>query len=122
LETVVKPIPQAHPGACPNSQNLFALGSAAIGYAACFDSALAITAQRMNKAITSSTTSARLAMGRIGAGGYALGIDLYVNVRGLPRADARRLVATTHRVCPYSDTILNKVDVRLHVSVPRTRP
>jgi Ohr subfamily peroxiredoxin len=122
LETVVKPIPQAHPGACPNSQNLFALGNAAIGYAACFDSALAITAQRMNKAVTSSTTSARLAMGRIGAGGYALGIDLYVNVRGLPRADARRLVETTHRVCPYSNAILNKVDVRLHVSVPRARP
>ncbi len=52
------------------------MGQAAIGYAACFDSALAITAQRMNKVITSSTTSARLAMGRIGEGGYALGILL----------------------------------------------
>jgi len=27
--------------------------------------------------------------------------DLYVNVRGLPKADARELVETTHRVCPH---------------------
>jgi lipoyl-dependent peroxiredoxin len=116
----MKPIRLDHSSAGANSQNLFALGHAAIGYAVCFDSALAITAQRMKKAITGSTTSARLAMGRIGEGGYALGIDLYVNVRGLPRADARKLVETTHRVCPYSNAILNNVDVRLHVSVPRT--
>ncbi|HWS67984.1 MAG TPA: OsmC family protein [Steroidobacteraceae bacterium] len=117
----MKPIRQAHSSVCANSQNLFALGNAAIGYAACFDSALAITAQRMKKAMLGSTTSARLAIGRIGEGGYALGIDLHVNVRGLPRADARRLVQTTHRVCPYSNAILNNVDVRLRVSVARTR-
>jgi Ohr subfamily peroxiredoxin len=118
----MKAMSQTDIGALANSHNLFALGQAAIGYAACFDSALAITAQRMKKVITGSTTSARLAMGRIGEGGYALGMDLYVNVRGLPRADARRLVETTHRVCPYSNAILNSVNVRLHVSVPRTRP
>ena len=118
----MKPIHPAHSSACANPQNLLALGHAAIGYAACFDGALAITAQRMKKVIAGSTTSARLAMGRIGEGGYALGIDLYVKVRGLPRADARRLVETTHRVCPYSNAILNNVDVRLHVSVARTRP
>jgi osmotically inducible protein OsmC len=118
----VKPIHPAHSSACANPQNLLALGHAAIGYASCFDSALAITAQRMKKVIAGSTTSARFAMGRIGEGGYALGIDLYVKVRGLPRADARRLVETTHRVCPYSNAILNNVDVRLHVSVARTRP
>jgi Ohr subfamily peroxiredoxin len=100
-----------------DSKDLFALGNAAIGYAACFDNALAMTAQRMKKFIASSTTSARFGMGRTGESGYALGIDLYVKVRGLPKADARRLVETTHRVCPYSDAIRDRVDVRLHVTV-----
>jgi lipoyl-dependent peroxiredoxin len=88
-----------------------------MGYAECFDSALAMTAQRTKKAIAGSKTSAKLAMGQIGESGHALGIDLYVSVRGLPRADARKLVETTHRVCPYSNAIRDRVDVRLHVSV-----
>jgi Ohr subfamily peroxiredoxin len=103
-------------GAAAQSTDVFALGNAAIGYAACFDSALALTAERMKKFIASSSTSAKLGMGRIGESGYALGIDLYVKVRGLSKADARQLVETTHRVCPYSNAIRGHVDVRLHVT------
>jgi hypothetical protein len=84
MEETMKVIDKARSGGSVNSQHLFALGSAAIGYAACFDTALAMTAQRMKKAITSSTTSAKLAIGRIGDKRYVLGIDLYVEVRGLP--------------------------------------
>jgi len=85
MEEAMKAIDKACSSASVNSEHLFALGSAAIGYAACFDTALAMTAQRMKKVITSSTTSAKLAIGRIGDRGYVLGIDLYVEVRGLPK-------------------------------------
>jgi osmotically inducible protein OsmC len=106
---------RASPGT--HSEPLLTLRYAAIGYATCFDTALAITAQRMKKTITSSRTSAKLAMGRNGEGGHALDIDLYVEVCGLPRAEARKLVETTHRVCPYSDAVRSNGDVRLHVTV-----
>ena len=95
-----------------NPEQLFA-----IGYAACFDSALALTAQRMKKVISGSRTSAAVGMGQNSAGGYALDVDLYVEVHGLPEAEARELVDTTHRVCPYSNALHGNVDVRLHVSV-----
>jgi len=95
-----------------NPEQLFA-----IGYAACFDSALVVTARRLKKAITGSRTSAEVGMGQNNEGGYALDIDLYVEVTGLPEADARALVEATHHVCPYSNAVRNNVDVRLHVSV-----
>lgn len=113
----MKAIDQARTGAGTHSDSLLALGCAAIGYATCFDTALAITAQRINKTIVSSRTSAKLGMDRSDESGYGLGIDLYVEVRGLPKADARKLVETTHRVCPYSDALRNSVNVRLHITV-----
>jgi len=117
METTMKAIDKTRTSAGVNSEHLFALESATIGYAACFDTALAMTAQRMKKVITSSTTSAKFAMGRIGDRGYPLGIDLYVEVCGLPKREARQLVETTHRVCPYSDAVRSNVDIRLHVTV-----
>ena len=94
-----------------NPEQLFA-----IGYAACFDNALAVTARRLKKAISGSRTSVEVGMGQNDQGGYALDIDLYVEVGGLPDADARELVQATHRVCPYSNAVRG-VDVRLHVTV-----
>jgi Ohr subfamily peroxiredoxin len=117
LEAAMKAIDRSHAGVGGNSEELLALGHAAMGYATCFDHALAITAQRMNKPITGSRTSAKFGMGRVGEGGSALDIDLYVEVRGLPKADARKLVETTHRVCPYSNAVRRNADVHLHVTV-----
>jgi Ohr subfamily peroxiredoxin len=117
MEAAMKAIEKPHPREGGKCGDPLAVGHAAIGYAACFDIALAMTAQRMNKSITSSRTSAKLGMGRNGEGGYALDIDLYVEVRGLPKAEARRLVETTHRVCPFSNAVRSNADVRLHVAV-----
>jgi osmotically inducible protein OsmC len=94
-----------------NPEQLFA-----IGYAACFDSALALTARQLKMAITGSRTAAEVGMGQNGEGGYALDIELHVEVRGLPEAQARELVDATHRVCPYSNAVRGNVEVRLHVT------
>lgn len=96
----------------PNPEQLFA-----IGYAACFDSALALTAQKLKKPVLSSRTSAEVGMGQNGQGGYALDIDLFVEVSGLPEAEALELVEATHKVCPYSNAVRGNVEVRLHVTV-----
>ncbi|MGL6070071.1 organic hydroperoxide resistance protein [Craterilacuibacter sp.] len=95
-----------------NPEQLFALG-----YAACFDSALALTAQRLKQNITGSKTSVQVGMGQNDAGGYALDIELSVEVGGLPADAAHALVTATHQVCPYSNAVRGNVAVRLNVLV-----
>ncbi|MBN3786681.1 organic hydroperoxide resistance protein [Burkholderia sp. Ac-20353] len=95
-----------------NPEQLFALG-----YAACFDNALAVAASRMKLPLAGSRTSAEVGIGQAAEGGYALEVALHVVVKGLSDDDARKLVEATHRTCPYSNALRGNVDVRLHVSV-----
>lgn len=95
-----------------NPEQLFA-----VGYAACFDSALKVTAQRTRKAMTASRTTAEVGMGQLDGGGYGLDVDLRIEIQGLSEAEAKALVAAAHQVCPYSNALRGNVDVRLHVQV-----
>ena len=95
-----------------NPEQLFAMG-----YAACFDSALALTAQQMKLPITASQTSAQVGIGMKADGSYNLDVDLYVEVSGIDEAQAQKLVETTHTVCPYSNAIQGNAEARLHVTV-----
>lgn len=93
-----------------NPEQLFALG-----YAACFDSALSLVAQQM-KLDTTSKTSVEVGIGQRAEGGYALDIDIHVETSGISRDDAQKLIEATHQVCPYSNATRGNVDVRLHVT------
>jgi Ohr subfamily peroxiredoxin len=95
-----------------NPEQLFAMG-----YAACFDNALPVAAKQLKLAPTATRTSVEVGIGQTAEGGYALDIDLYVEVQGLSEADAHKLVETTHQVCPYSNANRGNVEVRLHTSV-----
>ncbi|ANF58731.1 organic hydroperoxide resistance protein [Halotalea alkalilenta] len=95
-----------------NPEQLFAMG-----YAACFDNALPVAAKQLKLAPAGTKTSVEVGIGQTPEGGYALDIDLYVEVQGLDEADAQKLVEATHRVCPYSNATRGNVDVRLHVTV-----
>ena len=81
-----------------NPEQLFAMG-----YAACFDNALLVAAKQLNLTPTGSKTSVEVGIGQAPEGGYALDLDIYVEVAGLNEADAHRLVQATHKVCPYSN-------------------
>lgn len=94
-----------------NPEQLFALG-----YAACFDSAMAVVAKQMKLDATGSKTSVEVGIGQTPEGGYKLDLDIYIDVPGLPEADAQKLVAATHQVCPYSHATRDNIDVRLHVA------
>lgn len=94
-----------------NPEQLFALG-----YAACFDSALQHVAQAMKIEVDSSC-SCQVGIGQKADGGFGLDIDLYAEVIGISAEQARELVEKTHQVCPYSNATRGNVDVRLHVSV-----
>ena len=95
-----------------NPEQLFAMG-----YAACFDNALPVAAKQLGLAPTGTRTSGEVGSGQTATGGYALDVDLHVEVQGLDEAAARKLVEATHQVCPYSNATRGNIDVRLHVSV-----
>lgn len=94
-----------------NPEQLFAMG-----YAACFDSALQHVAQSM-KLEVSSQCSCAVGIGQNAAGGFSLDIDLFVELSGIEAEQARALVEKAHQVCPYSQATRNNIDVRLQVAV-----
>lgn len=99
-------------GAGTNPEQLFALG-----YAACFDSAVKLTAQRLRLPLTASRTTAEVGLGQLETGGYALEVSLSLVLQGLSQDDAQALAEAAHRVCPYSNALRGNVDVRLQVEV-----
>ena len=94
-----------------NPEQLFAMG-----YAACFDNALPVAAKQLQLQPAGTATSVEVGIGQTAEGGYALDIDLHVEVKGLAQADAQRLVEAAHKICPYSNATRGNVDVRLHVT------
>ena len=94
-----------------NPEQLFAMG-----YAACFDNALPVAAKQLQLQPAGTATSVEVGIGQATEGGYALDIDLHVEVKGLDQADAQRLVEAAHKICPYSNATRGNVDVRLHVT------
>lgn len=94
-----------------NPEQLFACG-----FAACFGSALEAAGRRLKIPQAGARTSVEVGIGQNAAGGYALDIDIYVEVSGLPEDKARELIEAAHELCPYSNAVRGNVDVRLHVS------
>lgn len=92
-----------------NPEQLFAAG-----YAACFIGALKAVAPSLTLRVPAETrVTSTVGIGPRAAGGFGLDIDLEVDLPGLERADAQRLVDAAHEVCPYSNATRNNVDVRL---------
>lgn len=93
-----------------NPEQLFALG-----YAACFDSAMELTAKQLKLDATGAKTTIDVGIGQRAEGGYGLDLDITATLPGMTREDAERLVEATHQVCPYSNATRGNVDVRLHI-------
>lgn len=98
-----------------NPEQLFAMG-----YAACFDNALIHIAQQQKLEGVSTKTSCAIGIGQKADGGFALDVDLDVDVLGLNKDDAVALVKKAHEICPYSNATRGNIDVRLHVSLVET--
>ncbi|KAA0260917.1 organic hydroperoxide resistance protein [Hafnia alvei] len=93
-----------------NPEQLFALG-----YAACFDSAMEITAKQLKLNAKGAKTSIEVGIGQRSGGGYGLDLDITAHLLGMAREDAQRLVEATHQLCPYSNATRGNIDVRLHI-------
>lgn len=95
-----------------NPEQLFAMG-----YAACFDSAVNHVAPTLGLKPTKSGTSVAVGIGQTAGGAFGLDIDITITVEGLSVDDAKRLIEKAHEVCPYSNATRGNVEVRLHVNV-----
>ena len=94
-----------------NPEQLFA-----VGYAACFQSALMMIARRMKLDADDSTITSRVGIGSIGEGRIGLTVALDVTLPSVPdRPVAEQLVAEAHRRCPYSNAVRDNIEVTLTV-------
>lgn len=94
-----------------NPEHLFALG-----YAACFDSAMELTAKQLELDGAGASTSVDVGIGQRAEGGFGLNLDITAHLPGMANSDAHRLVEATHQVCPYSNATRGNIDVRLHIN------
>jgi len=97
------------PGGATNPEQLFA-----IGYAACFESAVRFIARKQKLPLEDAAITSTVSLLPNGEG-FRLGVALAVETKGLDQAAADALVAEAHKVCPYSNAIRGNVDVALSV-------
>jgi lipoyl-dependent peroxiredoxin len=96
-----------------NPEQLFALG-----YAACFLTAIREAASESQTKIAPDTNvTATVGIGpRDGGDGLALSVALMIDLPGVARETAQSLVHRAHEICPYSHATRGTLDVRLRVA------
>ena len=84
----------------------------ALGYAACFHSALKAVGRQTQKSVEGSTVTATVALRR-DESGFSLAVDLTAAVPGLGDAEVRELLEAAHQLCPYSKATRGNIPVTL---------
>lgn len=85
------------------------------GYAACFGSACEFMGTQLKLKPTSVTVQAAVGIGPKTGGGFGLKVDLIAIIGGLSQADAEKVVAAGHALCPYSNAVKGNVEVTVTV-------
>jgi Ohr subfamily peroxiredoxin len=87
----------------------------AAGYAACFGSACDFMGTQLKLKPASVKIESSVGIGQLSTGGFGLKVDLVATLAGLSQADAEKVVAAGHSVCPYSNAIKGNVEVGIKV-------
>ena len=96
-------------GGGTNPEQLFA-----VGFAACFESALGAVARREKLDVGDVAIDSKVDLLPTEERGFKLAVELDVTLPHIEDADqAARLVAGAHRVCPYSNATRGNIEVRL---------
>jgi osmotically inducible protein OsmC len=96
-------------GGGTNPEALFA-----VGYAACFESALGGVARRRKLEIGDVAIDSSVSLLPTGDGGFKLAVTLDVSIPSVVDQDvAADLVHGAHQVCPYSNATRGNIDVEL---------
>jgi Ohr subfamily peroxiredoxin len=93
-----------------NPEQLFA-----VGYAACFQSALLRIAAGRGLDLTGTRITARVGIGMLAEGGFGLIVALELDAPQLGRNEARDLMIRAHEACPYSRATRGNIEVTLNV-------
>jgi Ohr subfamily peroxiredoxin len=96
-----------------NPEQLFAAG-----YSACFIGAMkAVAGSQKIKLPADVSINAEVSIGPMTGkpGAFGIAVAMAVHVPGMDKADAEKLVATAHQVCPYSNATRGNIDVALTV-------
>jgi lipoyl-dependent peroxiredoxin len=99
-------------GGGTNPEQLFA-----VGYAACFESALGVIGRRERAEVGDVSIESRVSLLPTGDGGFKLAVELDVTLPQVQDpAQAARIVTAAHQVCPYSNATRGNIDVTLTVN------
>lgn len=94
-----------------NPEQLFA-----VGYAACFHSALQAVARETKADLSDSSVGSRVHIGPTDEGGFRLAVELEVTLPHVAADAAQQLADRAHEVCPYSDATRGNIDVTVTVT------
>ncbi len=96
-------------GGGTNPEQLFA-----VGYAACFEGALAAVARRERAEVGDATIDSRVQLLPGPNRSFALAVEMDVTLPQVEDpAEAVRIVAAAHAVCPYSNATRGNIEVAL---------
>ena len=96
-------------GGGTNPEQLFA-----VGYAACFESALGVVARREKLDAGDVSIDSRVSLSPNGSGGFGLSVALDVSLPSIADAEqAAAVVAAADEVCPYSNATRGNIEVAL---------
>jgi osmotically inducible protein OsmC len=95
-----------------NPETLFAGG-----YAACFENALLRVSRESGLRLADADVEviAEIGLSRNESGGFVLSAALQVNITGVDQKKGEELVASAHKICPYSNAIRGNVNVGITV-------
>ena len=96
-------------GGGTNPEQLFA-----VGFASCFESALAVMARREKRDADDAEVDSKVMLLPTPERGFALAVELDVRLPSVEDAEeAKGIVAAAHQVCPYSAATRGNIDVKL---------
>ena len=96
-------------GGGTNPEELFA-----VGYAACFESALGTVARRRHLDVGPAAIDSAVSLLPDGGGGFKLAVTLDVTLPSVADPEtAAQLIREAHQVCPYSNATRGNADVDL---------
>jgi Ohr subfamily peroxiredoxin len=96
-------------GGGTNPEELFA-----VGFAACFESALGVIARRERVEAGDVSIDSRVSLLPTEERGFKLAVELDVTLPQVQDPEqAARIIAAAHKVCPYSNATRGNIEVKL---------
>jgi lipoyl-dependent peroxiredoxin len=99
-------------GGGTNPEQLFA-----VGFASCFESALALIARREKLEAQDAEIASKVMLLPTEERGFKLGVELDISLPSIDDpSQAAEMVRRAHRVCPYSNATRGNIDLKLTVN------